>query len=439
METSKILLIGQLMYDIHIQKSSNTTKNRLGGIAHAMRALHSIDSEYRLAYFAPKYLEKSFNKYCKDFKINNSINIGEINGSPCVQTIWDSKELGDQNYEFYLNDYFEIKINYNNLIDLLDSSKFDYALIFSGEFNIEELLNILGNYNIKIAIDANFNLSNWNILKPYNIEELIISTSSEKFINNTDVKSLMCEAKKANIKNLMLKENRGGTRYFDLEGNIKYHIGAQLRKIEHSVGVGDCYDSIFLKFKNCYGIEKALNLSSIIAAEYASTYSFESFIKNVKQWLDIYKRGITNLKGIKLAWEERSKLNIYIAAPDFKLINTEKIEIIARSLKYHNFKPRRPILENGEMNEKENFGKLVSKDMILINECDMMLVVLLYNDPGTLIELGIAIEKNMPVFVYDPFKIAKNLMLTELPNKISDDFDEILIEIFKYGEKILDE
>ena len=66
----------------------------------------------------------------------------------------------------------------------------------------------------------------------------------------------------------------------------------------------------------------------------------------------------------------------------------------------------------------------------------MMLAVLLYNDPGTLIEIGVAVERGMPVLVYDPYSIAENCMLTEIPNVVSASADQIISELFKYASKI---
>lgn len=80
--------------------------------------------------------------------------------------------------------------------------------------------------------------------------------------------------------------------------------------------------------------------------------------------------------------------------------------------------------------------KLFQSDMVLMDSCQIMLAVLLYNDPGTLIEVGVAAERGMPVLVYDPFSIADNCMLTELPKVLSVSADKIISELFKYASKI---
>ena len=80
--------------------------------------------------------------------------------------------------------------------------------------------------------------------------------------------------------------------------------------------------------------------------------------------------------------------------------------------------------------------ELVSRDLDLLNECSMVVGVLLYDDPGTLIEIGYAKAKNIPTLVYDPYHIASNCMLTELPDLVSSDLDEIITEVFIQGAKI---
>lgn len=143
--------------------------------------------------------------------------------------------------------------------------------------------------------------------------------------------------------------------------------------------------------------------------------------------------------GVLLPWDVRKDINIYIAAPDFDFVDTKPIDFICQALEYHNFTPRRPIKENGQMSKeagKAERQKLFQSDMVLIDSCQMMLAVLLYNDPGTLIEIGVAAERGMPVLVYDPYSIAENCMLTEIPNVVSADADLIISELFKYASKI---
>jgi hypothetical protein len=64
---------------------------------------------------------------------------------------------------------------------------------------------------------------------------------------------------------------------------------------------------------------------------------------------------------------------------------------------------------------------------------------MLYDDPGTLIEIGLALERNMPTLVYDPYGRASNLMLTQLPNVVSSDLDEVIAGVFTLASKVLND
>jgi nucleoside 2-deoxyribosyltransferase len=66
----------------------------------------------------------------------------------------------------------------------------------------------------------------------------------------------------------------------------------------------------------------------------------------------------------------------------------------------------------------------------MLDDCKLLLAVLLYDDPGTLIEIGLALERQMPVLVYDPYGRATNLMLTQLPSVVSADLDVIIAGVF---------
>jgi len=119
-----------------------------------------------------------------------------------------------------------------------------------------------------------------------------------------------------------------------------------------------------------------------------------------------------------------------------------EIDEVEEALIYHNFSPRRPILENGQaslQSRKSEKQKLLNSDLELLYMCQILIVVLLFDDPGTYIELGIAIEKSMPTLVYDPYSKAKNLFLTEIPNFTSDDLDEIINQVFIISDGLINE
>ena len=174
-------------------------------------------------------------------------------------------------------------------------------------------------------------------------------------------------------------------------------------------------------------------MASWVAMEYAMTTFPDNFKNSVKNLLNIPIVDLKNQGGCILPWEIRENCQIYIAAPDFSFVDTKQIDVLCDSLSYHDFVARRPIKENGQMQEgadkKERIG-LFCAAMKLLSECNMLIAVLLYNDPGTLLEIGLAAQKGIPTLVYDPEGMADNCMLTELPTLVSNDLDKIIAKVF---------
>src|SRR5205814_8700453 len=95
-------------------------------------------------------------------------------------------------------------------------------------------------------------------------------------------------------------------------------------------------------------------------------------------------------------------------------IDKKHIDAVVQSLKYHNFSPRCPVREHGEIVETADAtikARTARADLDLLSSCQILVAVLLFNDPGTLTEIGIALEKRIPVIVYDPDNIASNPIL----------------------------
>lgn len=166
---------------------------------------------------------------------------------------------------------------------------------------------------------------------------------------------------------------------------------------------------------------------------YAKSTFVDNIQSSVQGVLKISADKLKSFSGCLLPWEKRQNCNIYVAAPDFDFVETTPIEILCDSLAYHNFVPHRPVKENGQMSvnaPKDERQRLFHGDMHLLDQCNMLIAVLLYNDPGTLIEIGLAAQRGIPTLVYDPNKIADNCMLTELPTLVSNDLDEIIAKVF---------
>lgn len=307
---------------------------------------------------------------------------------------------------------------------------------------MQTVLPELGKAKVNVYADANFDpqdAATFGLLGK-EFDSLIYSTSSARFLQLYDgsFDSLRRELVGKYAKSVMLKENRGGTR-FATDGNV-IQVPAQARKVQHSVGVGDCFDAVFIALRHSYPDAAALGYASCIAAEYASTTDPDAFRDLAQAWLRVPADEIAELSGMVVPWEVRQKVQIYVAAPDFDHVDRRPIDAVAAALEYHNFKPRLPVREHGMMGEnasEERRQTLCDADLRLLDECQLLVAVMLYDDPGTLIEIGIATERGIPVIVYDPYGRAENLMLTQVPFKVSADLDEVITAVFDRASWVL--
>ena len=69
-------------------------------------------------------------------------------------------------------------------------------------------------------------------------------------------------------------------------------------------------------------------------------------------------------------------------------------------------------------------------DLNILRECDVLFAIPLEKDPGTLVEIGIAINEGKPVVTYDPRKENNNTMVIAGSSVYSQDLDECLNGLF---------
>jgi nucleoside 2-deoxyribosyltransferase len=444
-ERTKICILGHFLVDVTFGTSEEEPKLRFGGIAHAARTAWALETPYILAYFAPEYLDEQILNFSSQYGNSTAIKIGNVLGCPNVVTIREPTEAGPQGYQFLLRDEGQSVINEDLLNEVCQRKDVTDFIIFPGGFDLPQVLKALNSSRAEVHVDANF--------KPDNPEEfaslgrkfstIAFSTSSDIFMTRyMGSVSQLCKHLLGTYTNAFLfKENRGGSRFFSIMNpEFPFRIPAQPRHIKHSIGVGDCFDVAYVICRHKMEEKTALTYASCIAAEYACTTYPDDFADATKATMQIAEEEIIQLAGISLPWEERPQCQIYIAAPDFEGVDRGPIEQLDQSLRYHNFSSRRPVKEHGEMGIQADLQRrqaLCDSDVSLMEQCRIMVAVLLYDDPGTLIEIGMAYKNGMPVIVYDPYRRANNLMLTQLPNLVSSNIDEVISAVFKYAAKEL--
>ncbi|QRM90326.1 hypothetical protein FG167_14135 [Lacinutrix sp. WUR7] len=432
----EICILGDIVTDITLPQNGNDIKIRLGGITHSARGLWAINVNYDTCFIAPSYLSKEINKFYNHHNANEIHQLGIVNGAPYIFLIGSVKETGNQLYDFILRDQIEIEYNDKNLKKI---NGYNELLITSGNFNLNLILKEI-NEKSNVHIDLSNNISEFSQLDGYYYKTIFLSTSSNLFLDYyKDSFKEFYDLFKKRCSVLVLKENRGGSRIYDFENKKEYQIPSITQPIVHSVGVGDVYNACYVSYYQKCGIEKAAFLSSWIACEYASTTFPDDFKKNVSRVLNTKIEDIISMGGCVLPWEKRQLYPIYIAAPDFDYLDTTQIDTLVESLQYHNFHPRRPIKENGQLskeNTKEDRIKTYTNDIELIKKCKLLIVVYINDDPGTMIELGYAKALGIPCLVFDPYNKAYNCMLTEMPHTVSSDLDVIMSEVFNELSKL---
>lgn len=425
-----ILVIGEVFVDVHLDINDiNGPLTRLGGVFHSARAFSALNVNYALAYCAPDYLEDDINYYSCLLNAKGCYKIGNINNAPNTMLVRESKEIAHQGYCNILKDQATYTYNDNikKIIEMINPTD---ILIYPGRYNAKKIIDELAQFKGRIHIDFHYDSEEWLNEDAFNIETAMLSTSSALFRDRCSgtFEGALNYVKKINVKRFLLKENRGGASSYCFADSKMFESPSYYVPTMHSVGVGDVYNSVFI---GCFfeeDINKNMRFASLCAAKYAETMSFDKFKENVAIILANVDEAVT-LKGVRLSWEERQLKNIYIAAPDFPYVDTKLLDELANSLNYHNFVPRLPIRENGlvhnEMKVEEEIA-IYQKDIKLIYDCDLLIAVLLFNDPGTLVELGMFKQTGKPTIIYDPYKCCKNMFVRHTPDFLCFTIAEVL-------------
>ncbi|MHC1735253.1 MAG: nucleoside 2-deoxyribosyltransferase [Erysipelotrichaceae bacterium] len=434
MGNNRYLIIGDIYVDTHVDELlKGYPLIRLGGIFHAVRAFSSINENFGHLYFAPSYLIADIEYYSEKLSSQYTKLIGEITNSPNVMVVCDSKELSSQGYLDLVTSRKEII--YSNDIEkyIIEYSPTD-VLIYPGKYDLKKILQIFRKHSCKLHIDIQYDFELQDFVDLLGFETVLVSTSSKCFqmIEDKSTSKFIEELSKYSISTLVIKENRGGSLIYDFKTKSNYSVPAYISTTSHSVGVGDVYDVLFVQLAKIFSIQKSSKCASYAASIYAQTFDYSIF-ENRMQFLLKNLDVIEKLDGVRVPWDSRPNMNIYIAAPDFPDVNTELVEKVRLALEYHNFRPRLPIRENGlhsiDMPKMEELS-LYYRDLELLESCDLLIAIILFNDPGTYVELGMFKQMNKPTIMYDPHCICKNMFAINSAEYYCSTLSEIINATF---------
>ncbi|MBU9181728.1 nucleoside 2-deoxyribosyltransferase [Burkholderia multivorans] len=436
-DTDVVLIVGELVVDYTRARHGATCKLRLGGVAHAARGLWAAGLDYSVAAVCPLYLVDEAKRYLEGCGCKEFIWLGDVVGAPNIILIGDATEVSHQGYEDLMRDTKLVK--FREPLPRLDA--YQSVIVFPGRFDINELASTFSQ-DARFSFDVAYDLDDLSFLEAYNrrVQALIISTSSSLFerLGKDDVGGLIAAVKKLSPDVFLLKENRGGSRLFDLRDGGVEEIPATLGITVNSVGVGDVYSAVMVGLAHKGWIEAAWR-----GCQAATVYSQSTFPDDIKR--DV-QRGfllsldaLQSLGGTALPWHDRPRYSIYLAGPDFSYVEKQELDRAADALKYHNFNVRRPIQENGELKRpasEADLRRTYYMDCQLLKECDVVFAIPFDRDPGTLVEIGMAIEMGKPVITYDPRQENENTMVVVGSSVYSADLDVCLNGTFNALAKL---
>jgi nucleoside 2-deoxyribosyltransferase len=436
METQPILLVGEIYVDFTAAENSVPKKVRLGGVCHAARGLWACNIPYAVAAFCPSYLlDAAMNYLCAHGCMQFSC-LGITNGAPNVIFVSDSKETGHQGYDDILRDQREV-IESRNVESL---HTFKTVVIFPGSFALSTVSKSIAD-DARVIVDAAYGIESKSQLDSLisRISDILISTSSDLFISLGSKKmSHLLDYFKYPSARILLKENRGGSRLFYLPTEDVEYLPAVLGETLNSIGVGDVFAAVYAAFSNISPSEGAWR-GMQAATNYSQTTFPDDFKRDVQRDLRIPLQGLKELGGTSLPWHDRPKFQIYLAAPDFSYLVNPEIEKAVAALEYHNFVVRRPVKENGEAKVGSSAVSLrdyYRRDVELLEDCSILFAIPLGRDPGTLVEVGMAIALQKPVITFDARQENKNTMVICGSDCYTDDLDKCLNAVFECLSKI---
>lgn len=435
MQDKRVLIIGEVYIDHHIDiPFEEGYLSRLGGVFHAARACDALGLEYAIAYFAPAYLEKDIQKFSEILKAKKAYCLGVIDRAPNIMLIGKSDESGSQLYDNILCKQ-AVFIEKKEIKEILFEFSPTDVVLFPGRYDNKKFVNELSNYTGKIHIDMNYDCDDIKELRGISIETVFLSTSSiayKDYFEESSYEQLVTCFKEKNVGHLVIKENRGGSWAYEFASNRSYEAPAYNVDAIHSVGVGDVYNMAYLRVADSMDIEKRMIFASWIAAAYAQTFDHQKYKENTELICE-KREEFLQIKGVRVPWTKRQCYQIYMAAPDFNYVDTKKLDELVNALTYHNFVPRLPIRENGQVNVDSSLDEeyqIFAKDIELLQECKLMIATLLYNDQGTLVEIGNYHAEKKPIILYDPYKKLNNMFLKNVCTSYCQTVSEVIDAIF---------
>jgi nucleoside 2-deoxyribosyltransferase len=428
--SKRILIVGQVFIDRHLDHQLI----RLGGVFHLARVLDALAAEYAVAYVCPSYMDDDCETFFARLNARRQQKVGNVTGAPNLMEVGHSGEGGTQLYNDLLRESRRVRLDPGALRELIGAYQ-PTDMLVSADCYDDELLPVLSAFNARLHIDTDHDKRNvWNAAT--NLATVLCSTSGASFQRCMRKPIALMESwKSVCAGTIILKENRGGSRAWTprlSDGEV--HAPAYPTTTLHSVGVGDCFDAAWVAASEEEALETRLKASSYIASLYAATFDHAAFVNDVHTAMNI-RDTILGLEGVRLPWEHRPAINIYLAAPDFPYVNTVPLHELDAAIRYHNFRARRPIQENGLATSETSVAQrrsIYSKDVELLEQCQLLIAVPLIDDPGTFAELGWFSKDGKPTILYDPARRISNAFVINAATSVCFTLTSVIDRVFEH-------
>lgn len=435
---NRVCLVGQVFVDVDLRAETDPL-TRLGGVFHAVRALHGTGAPYATAFVAPEYLDGYAKAVLAAHGCRRSAKVGTVTGCPNIWVVRSAKETADQGYFAPLWSYQKATFDPRCLKRLLREFAAESVLVFPGGIDFAGILGVLARHDAGVHIDLGNAVDDIKNLRALKRPAQCISASTSSLVFLRECRGSakrLCDLLFPHADSILLKENRGGSRFFLKQGRAieTLAVPAHPARTKHSVGVGDCFNAVFAALHGRMDDQTSLGYASLIAGEYAATYDTEIFASACRAALRLPGHDARVIQGVSISWERRSRISVYVAAPDFRGTDRRDIDEVVTCLRYHNFRPRLPVREHGEVPVSASLRRkqaAFDADVRLLGACRAVIAVLPFDDPGTLVEIGIAYQMGIPVLVYDPYERVSNLMVSQLAEVVTSDLDVLLNEFFR--------
>jgi len=433
-DKAAVLVVGDVYVDLAMSSPDTESKMRLGGVVHAARGLWASGIPYAVAAVCPSYLVDDARMYVLAHGCTEFIWLGEVSGAPNVIVIGDTREIAWQGYEDLLRDKRQARLH-----DQASAlTQYTNVLVFPGSYRLDALHSMFAGVPATFDLDVAYDVADWVALAPFKgqLRTVIISTSSPLFMREAaqDISPLLHAVTQLGARWLLLKENRGGSRLFKLGGGTVELLPAQLGKTVNSVGVGDAFSAVLSGLSAQGDVVEAAWRGAQVATRYAQTTYPDDLGRDVQRDFGLSLSTLRALWGTSLPWHERPQHSIYLAAPDFSYFPKPEIDRVIDALRYHNFRLRRPVQEVGELPRDASLADrqgAYERDVSLLKECAAVFAVPLGRDPGTLVEVGMALALAKPVIVFDPRQENNNTMVVAGSAVYSTDLDDCLNELYR--------